>query len=199
MSKGQDTKQAVIRTAASLFNKRGFAGVSMSELMKATGLKKGGLYNHFSSKEEIMAEAFVFAFGEVTSELSQVIKAEFEAVDKLRAVVEFYRDYPLQPTIEGGCPIVNSAVESDDANPLLRERVREAMTTVQSGLTIVIRRGQKRGEFRTEVNPEEAAIAIIAQIDGGIVMTRAFGEKRYMNIVCDQIHRYIESELLLPQ
>lgn len=196
MSKGEDTRNAVIAKAATLFNKRGFAGVSMSELMAATGLKKGGLYNHFSSKEEIMAEAFVYAFGRVTEELSRVIRSQVTALDKLKAVIEFYRDYPLRPTIEGGCPIVNSAVEADDANPLLREKVKEAMETVQAGLVRVIKRGQQRGEFRPEVDPEQAAVAIIAQIDGGIVISRAFGEARYMNMVCDQLHRYVAIELL---
>jgi TetR/AcrR family transcriptional repressor of nem operon len=197
MSKGQDTRNAVIAKAATLFNKRGFAGVSMSELMAATGLKKGGLYNHFSSKEEIMAEAFVYAFGKVTDELTRVIKNELTAHDKLKAVIEFYRRYPLQPTIEGGCPIVNCAVESDDANPMLREKVTEAMQTVQSGLISVVRRGQKRGEFRPDVDPERVAVALIAQIDGGIIITRSFGEARYMDIVCDQLHRYLETEVLV--
>ncbi len=197
MGKGENTRNAVIAKAATLFNKRGFAGVSLSELMAATGLKKGGIYNHFASKEELMAEAFVYAFGRVTEELSRVIKSQLTALDKLKAVVEFYRHYPLQPTIEGGCPIVNSAVESDDANPLLREKVKEAMQTVQAGLIRVVERGQRRGEFRPEVDPEQAAVAIIAQIDGGIVISRAFGEARYMNIVCDQLHRYIATELVL--
>lgn len=196
MSKGQDTRNAVITKAASLFNKRGFAGVSMSELMAATGLKKGGLYNHFSSKEEIMAEAFGYAFGRVMERITQVIKDEFTAHDKLKAVIEFYRDYPLNPIIEGGCPIVNCAVESDDANPQLREKVKEAMEYVQSGLVSVVKRGQKRGEFRAQVDPQRAAVSIIAQIDGGIVISRAFGEGHYMDIVCDQLHRFVESELL---
>lgn len=196
MSKGQDTRNDIITKAATLFNKRGFAGVSMSELMAATGLKKGGLYNHFSSKEEIMAEAFGYAFGRVTDELTRVIKNELSAHDKLKAVIEFYRHYSLKPTIEGGCPIVNSAVESDDANPLLRSKVKEAMQVVQSGLVSVIKRGQQRGEFRQDAEPEKAAIGIIAQIDGGIIITRAFGESRYMDIVCDQLHRYVETELL---
>ena len=62
----------------------------------------------------------------------------------------------------------------------------------------VIKRGQQRGEFRPEVDPEKAAVGIIAQIDGGIVITRAFGENRYMDMVCDQLHRYVETELTLP-
>jgi len=64
MSKGQRTRERIVAEAASLFNQRGFDGSSMSELMEATGLEKGGIYRHFSSKEELAAEAFDYAWKE---------------------------------------------------------------------------------------------------------------------------------------
>jgi len=48
--KGQRPRGRIVAEAASLFNQRGFEGCSMSELMAATGLEKGGIYRHFSSK-----------------------------------------------------------------------------------------------------------------------------------------------------
>src|SRR5260221_13016116 len=62
MPKGQKTRARIIAEAASLFNQRGFEGGSLSELMEATGLEKGGIYRHFSSKEELAAEAFDYAW-----------------------------------------------------------------------------------------------------------------------------------------
>ena len=59
MPNGQRTREKIIAEAAALFNQRGFEGGSMSELMEATGLEKCGIYRHFSSKEELAAEAFV--------------------------------------------------------------------------------------------------------------------------------------------
>jgi len=196
MNKGQSTKEDIIRKAAVLFNKHGFAGVSLSALMTATGLKKGGLYNHFSSKEEIMAEAFTYAFQTITEHVSQVIKNEFLAVDKLKAVVRFYRDYALNPIIEGGCPIINCTVEADNTNPLLRQKVRRATQLVIASLASVVQRGIERREFREEVDSEAAAIIIVAQLDGGILMARAFDDSRYMHTVCDQVNHYIDTQLV---
>ena len=51
-TKGQQTRQAIVEKAAPLFNKKGFEGTSLSDLMQATGLQKGGIYRHFSGKEE---------------------------------------------------------------------------------------------------------------------------------------------------
>jgi len=58
MSKAEQTRQRIIKQAAKLFNQQGFAGASMAELMAATGLKKGGIYNHFTSKDELAIAAF---------------------------------------------------------------------------------------------------------------------------------------------
>src|ERR1700675_102082 len=66
MSRGDDTKQRIVTEAAGLFNQKGFEGGSISALMDATGLEKGGIYRHFSSKEEIAAEAFDYALNIAT-------------------------------------------------------------------------------------------------------------------------------------
>jgi len=56
MTKGEQTRRKIVEAAAPIFNKRGYEGSSLSDLMESTGLKKGGIYRHFSSKEELAAE-----------------------------------------------------------------------------------------------------------------------------------------------
>src|ERR1700760_2334347 len=62
MTKGKQTRQRILAAAAPVFNQHGYEGSSLSELMEVTGLKKGGIYRHFSSKEELAAEAFDFTW-----------------------------------------------------------------------------------------------------------------------------------------
>ena len=62
MTKGEQTRRRIVEAAAPVFNKRGYEGASLSELMAATGLKKGGIYRHFASKEELAAEAFDYTW-----------------------------------------------------------------------------------------------------------------------------------------
>ena len=64
MRKGEQTRQEIIRKAAPIFNQRGYHGAALSDLMKATGLEKGGIYRHFDSKEQLAAEAFDYAWRE---------------------------------------------------------------------------------------------------------------------------------------
>ncbi len=61
-AKGEQTRQEIIRKAAPIFNQRGYEGVTLSELMQATGLEKGGIYRHFDSKQQFASEAFDYAW-----------------------------------------------------------------------------------------------------------------------------------------
>jgi len=45
--KGEETRQEIIRKAAPIFNRKGYSGAALSDLMRATGLEKGGIYRHF--------------------------------------------------------------------------------------------------------------------------------------------------------
>ena len=64
MTKGEQTRKKIVAAAAPIFNQRGYEGSSLNDLMDATGLKKGGIYRHFSSKEELAAEAFDYTWNE---------------------------------------------------------------------------------------------------------------------------------------
>lgn len=197
MRKGELTRDKIIAKAAVLFNTRGYTGSSLADLMAVTGLKKGGIYNHFQNKEEILLEAFDYSIKRVNAVVLEAIRAEYTATDKLKAVVNFYRHYALNPIIGGGCPILNSVIEADDSNPQLRERVQKAYQEWIDGLVTIIQRGIRRNEFHLSINAETVAIFFISSIEGGIAMSRSFNQSQYIDVVADQLIRYIEQELVV--
>ena len=58
MTKSEKTRRFIIEQSAAIFNKKGIAGTSISDLMESTKLAKGGIYGNFNSKEEIIVEVF---------------------------------------------------------------------------------------------------------------------------------------------
>jgi TetR/AcrR family transcriptional repressor of nem operon len=56
--KGEQTGQEIIRKAAPIFNQKGYDGAALSDLMRATGLEKGGIYGHFGSQQGLAGDAF---------------------------------------------------------------------------------------------------------------------------------------------
>ena len=103
MPKGQKTREWIVAEAASLFNQRGFEASSMSELMEATGLEKGGIYRHFSSKEELAAKAFDYAWKVTLDTRMRDLDRIPNSIDKLKQFVANFVDRPRRP-VPGGCP-----------------------------------------------------------------------------------------------
>src|SRR6202050_3595 len=121
MRKGDQTRQEIIRKAAPIFNQRGFDGAALSDLMRATGLEKGGIYRHFESKQQLAGEAFDYAW-------KLAIDTRFEGTQEIPNTIvrlkQFVRNFHLRRSelVPGGCPLLNTAIDSDDGNPQLRAR-----------------------------------------------------------------------------
>ncbi|MCB0082956.1 MAG: TetR/AcrR family transcriptional regulator [Caldilineaceae bacterium] len=196
--KGQLTREHIIAKAAVIFNTKGFAAASMADVMQATGLQKGGLYNHFDTKDELLLAAFDYALDKVTQAVLQVIKREQNSTQKLIALINFFRGYALTPIIEGGCPVLNGMVEADNVNPALQTRVRRAQQDLIGAVTRVIENGVRYGEFQPTINAEKSAIIMISMLEGAVGLTRTSRSQQYMDVVCDQLLRFVDGELRLP-
>ena len=181
--------------AAPLFNKKGYAGTSMNDIMVATGLAKGGIYGHFESKDEIAAAAFEYSLSIVRSGLLLTINQYPTALGKLYSILDFYRNYTLQPAVEGGCPILNTAIDADDAYPFLKKKAKNALNEMLSGLQQIIDLGRAMNEIKVSVNSRKAAEMIFAQIEGGIMMAKVSDNVDLLNSVLDNLKIYIETNL----
>ncbi|MBB6144760.1 AcrR family transcriptional regulator [Silvibacterium bohemicum] len=195
MSKGEATRQKIIAEAAPIFNQRGFAGSSMQDILDATGLEKGGLYRHFSSKEELAAEAFRYALNRSVKVRTDNLEQVKNALDKLRCVIRRFTDGPS--IIPGGCPLMNTAVDADDGNPTLRRLAREGIRDWRERLCNIIEDGVERGEIDSAAEPRKVANTIIAALEGAQMISRIEGDKCALRDVAaslDLLLRQIEPQ-----
>src|SRR6266540_4231239 len=132
------TRQRILEQAATLLNTAGYLSTSVSDIMRVTGLKKGGIYHHFKSLEELTLEAFQYAVGRVRDRLLNVIVGGAPAKEKLVALIAIFRNLPFDEVLRGGCPIANLAVECDHANSRLRVAARQTMEQLLLGFQPVI-------------------------------------------------------------
>jgi TetR/AcrR family transcriptional regulator, transcriptional repressor for nem operon len=193
MTKGQETRRKIVAAAAPIFNQRGFEGSSLSELMQATGLKKGGIYRHFSSKEELAAEAFDYNWEAAWKARMRDLDHQSTGVSQLKKLIANFIDY--RPAIAGGCPVLNTAVDSDDGNPILRERVAKALRAWTGYLEKIVKQAAKRGEMKPGVDPKAVATLIVATLEGALMMTRVEGNNLALRRVQTHLNHYLETEL----
>lgn len=175
MSKGELTRQRIIELAAPLFNQRGFEGCSMQDILDATGLKKGGIYRHFGSKEELAAEAFRYSLVEAFKVRLPALDSQLNAVERLRTLIELFVEVPSP--VSGGCPILNTAIDADDGNLVLRQLAREGLKGWRNKISEIVRAGITRKEIREDVEPRAVANTIIATLEGALMISRLEGAK----------------------
>jgi AcrR family transcriptional regulator len=195
-SKGRETRERIVEQAAALFNQKGYAACSMADLMEVTGLQKGGLYRHFASKEELALEALDFAVARMAERFAAAVESRRDSVDRLVAIAEVYGSLPHDPPVAGGCPLMNAAVENDDAgSTLLRDRAREAMEEMQKLIARVVRGGQGRGEIRADADPAEVATVLTGMAEGGLMLAKLYDDARPMRQAIEHLRWYLETRV----
>jgi len=137
--KGEGTRQEIIRKAAPIFNRKGYSGAALSDLMRATGLEKGGIYRHFGSKQELAADAFDHAWKIAIDTRFEGTEKIANTVDRLKQIVRNFHDRRAG-LVPGGCPLLNTAIDSDDSNPPLRAKARQALSSWLDRLQSIARK-----------------------------------------------------------
>jgi TetR/AcrR family transcriptional regulator, transcriptional repressor for nem operon len=173
--KGEMTRQMIVAAAAPVFNQRGYEGASMQDVMDATGLEKGGLYRHFSSKEELAAEAFRYALAQSVKFRTEHIDSAHGSLPLLKSLIK--RFVETRSNLPGGCPLMNTAIDSDDGNPTLRGLAKEALHDWRTRLSRIVRNGILSGEIRKGTVPRAVANTIIATLEGALMISRLEGNR----------------------
>ena len=193
LGKSEQTRAFIIEKTAPLFNTKGYAGTSISDVTEATGLTKGSVYGNFENKDEVALAAFDHNWKQVNSVLSAEIAKRSSITEKLLAYGVVYSDFSAYHLPLGGCPLLNTATEADDTHPELKKKVVKALHAWKKNLAGLIEKGKEVKEFKKSTNAEQAALTIIALIEGCILITRVTGNKTYRSMLIDALTQYIHS------
>ena len=195
MSKGEQTREMILAQAAQLFSRQGYFGSSLSDIMHETGLEKGGIYNHFSSKEQLALEAFDHVIALLEQRIRRLLSGKTHAIDRLLALVSHFQSLLDDPIVVGGCPILNTAIEADDAHPALRDRARAAMDRLCDTIERIITRGIQRQEIRSEVDVDTFVTVFIATLEGAVMLSKLYQDPAHMQRAAAYLTHYIETVL----
>jgi TetR/AcrR family transcriptional repressor of nem operon len=191
MTKAERTRQFIIEKAAPIFNKKGISGTAISDIMEATKLAKGGVYGNFENKEEICLEAFSYLVKSLRSSIEQSMEGKTSAKERLFSLLDFYGSR-LGKSNNGGCPIVNFGVEADDTNPVIKQKVKEAIDAAQKRIANIVNQGIENGEFKETFNAETFSIKMFAMVEGAILISGVQSNDNHMKLITDMLKTEIE-------
>ena len=194
MRKGERTRQEIIRKAAPIFNEKGYDGAALSDLMRATGLEKGGIYRHFDSKEQLAAEAFDYAWKVALDTRFEGTQEISNTVDRLKRIVWNFRDQ-RSGLVPGGCPLLNTAIDSDDGNTKLRAKALAALRSWLKRLQSVIEEGKRRGEILRGVDSSELGTLIISTLEGSLMVSRLQRKDDARDLASRHLVEYLETNV----
>ncbi|MGD8190702.1 TetR/AcrR family transcriptional regulator [Brevibacillus ginsengisoli] len=192
MKKGEKTREFIIQEAAVLFNQKGYFGSSISDLTRVTGMQKGGIYNHFENKDQLALEAFEYATEVLRKSFIQAMDGKTTAYDKLAAVISVYENAHDHPPLQGGCPVLNTAIESDDAHPGLKEKAQQAMERFLNLVRSLLKQGIKNGEFVADIDVQELAVYITSVIEGGVMLSRLYDDNSYIRLNINRLLKELD-------
>ena len=177
MRNPEATKELIILKSADLFNTQGYKATSLSDITKATGFTKGAIYRHFENKEDLERQALHSLSKRMFKEISTSIKAATNFQEKMEAIFIFFEGYMETPLYQGGCPLLNAAIESDDANPIIKEQALVMLSRLKESMHILFQNGIKNNQIKSTIAIDYYTTIFIAILEGGIMMSRLENNK----------------------
>jgi TetR/AcrR family transcriptional regulator, transcriptional repressor for nem operon len=190
-TKSDITKDFILKKTAIVFNKKGYAATSLSDLELATGLTKGAIYGNFESKEDLASKAFQYNINKIYGYLKDFLATEELAVKKLLLITDFFKSNYDNLMKAGGCPILNASIDTKNVNPLLFKLGCIEAKKMEMRLENIIKLGINQGNIRLEINAEEFARNMYSMIEGSVFNAFTHQDQRYLDNMMNFIKDFI--------
>lgn len=172
MSKGEETRTAVIDRALSLASELGLEGVTIGVLADEVGLSKSGLFAHFKSKEALQVAILDEAASRFVAAVVVPALKKPRGEPRVRALVTNWLQWIRSEFLPGGCIFVQAMTELDDRPGIARDRLVATQRDWLDTLTTAARIARDEGHFRKDLDPAQLAQELIQLAYGHHLISR---------------------------
>lgn len=156
MSKGDETRQAILHQGVETAARVGLSGLTIGELAAATGMSKSGLFAHAKSKESLQLQVLEQARDEFVDTVVRPALTAPRGEARVRALFENWLTCG-RGRQSGGCLFVKSAAEYDDRPGPVRDQLVRDHRDLLETIAQVFRTGIAEGQFRADADPDQFA------------------------------------------
>ena len=182
--RGKATRQKIIEAAAALVYAAGAARLNLDEVMAASRTSKSQLYHYFTDKEALIQEVIAFQ----TKRVLTVNSDRLDAVDLFQALRRWRDDMVDRNRAVGGfggCPIGSLADELANHSPPARKRLANGFEAWASRIENALRNMKAKGLLKASAEPKELSLAVLAAIQGGLLLAKVSRTSRPLEIAFD--------------
>ena len=168
--RGRASRERIVERAAELFAERGVAATSLDEVLAAAGAGKSQLYHYFRGRDELVAAAVGLRCAHVLAGLTQALGTVASLAELEQALAGFVASFEQMGL--PGCPIGSLAAEVAERNEGARLQAAAGFDGWEQLLSGALDRMRERGELRADASPAVLATALLASIEGGMVLSQ---------------------------
>lgn len=186
------TRQSLLQAAFREIYRSGFQAASLDNILSKAGVTKGALYHHFGSKQELgyaVVDELIREY--FLDKWERSLESVENPIDGLLAVLR--KSPPAFMDQRLGCPLNNLAQEMSPLDEGFRKRLESVFRIWREGIAKALRRGQERGQVRSEVDPSESADFFIAALEGSVSLAKNAQDRNVFDNCKAGLARYLES------
>jgi TetR/AcrR family transcriptional repressor of nem operon len=168
--KGQATHDRIVAVAARLMYDRGVAGTSTEDVQTAARVSASQLYHYFGDKQSLV-RAVIAHQTEAILDAQIPLLCDLDSIGALEAWRDFMVDLQRRGRC-GGCPIGRLASEWADHDPGARADLADGFARWEAAIRDGLATMRQRGELRADTDPAALALATLAVVQGGLLLTK---------------------------
>lgn len=159
VSKGQQTKTAILDEAVGIASRVGFNALTIGQLAESTGMSKSGLFAHFKSKEALQLETLERGRERFTDLVIRPTLAAPRGIARVRALVDNWLVWETE-ALQGGCIFVTGSIEYDDQPGPMRDALVRNQQDWAEFIATVAGTAVREGDFRADLDTAQFAFSL---------------------------------------
>jgi len=190
--KGIKTRQQIVTKSLQLFSVKGYFNTSISDILGATYLTKGGLYGHFGSKEDIWKAVYDEAVLIWRGIVFKGVRKTANPLERIEKTIEnALRDYLGGNVFEGGCFFANMLVELSGQSASMSKQVLRGFVRFSRLFRSWLEEADRKGLVKKGLNFKEIAEFIVIAINGAVTLYSAGRDPDIWKQTINQLHFFI--------
>lgn len=191
------TRDKLLQSAFCEIHRQGFQAASIANILQDTGLTKGALYHHFPTKQALGLAVIEEVIKEQLEGLIfKPLRESERPVEMLLEIIATIDKKVPSDFVMLGCPLNNLMQEMSPLDELFQERLGGVLGVWQKTVEGALKRGQKQGEIRAEVDYKAAALFVVSAWEGCIGVAKSMQSPKAFGICMKQLHGYVQG--LMP-
>ena len=187
------TREKLLQSAFCEIHRQGFQAASIANILDETGLTKGALYHHFPTKQAlglaVVEEVVKVRLDEL---IFRPLRESEQPVETLLEIIAGIGKKVAPDFIMLGCPLNNLMQEMSAVDEIFQERLSGVLGIWQHTVEDALKRGQKQGEIRAEVDYKAAALFIVSAWEGCIGVAKNMQSPKAFSTCMKQLHGYVQ-------